>query len=112
MGDYMAAMWLWSINLSTGIFEQGIVTGPATPPHTLDAIVGWAILFLLAKPQDWASGDVGDWQLRFRGWILWPALSRLLVDCLTSELGVDDLRSGTSSKSHQPTVKSHPIRLG
>ncbi len=65
------------------MFGQGIVTGPAIPLYMLTgAIVGWAVLSPLAKLQGWAPGDVGDWQSGSRGWILWPALSSLLAECL------------------------------
>jgi uncharacterized oligopeptide transporter (OPT) family protein len=89
LGNYLAQRWLWTFNLSAGIFGQGIITGPVIPLHMLaGTIVGWAILSPIAKKKEWAPGDVGDWSIGSRGWTLWVALAILLSDCLVNLLGM------------------------
>jgi uncharacterized oligopeptide transporter (OPT) family protein len=71
--------------LSTGIFGQGIITGPIIPFHMLvGTIVCWGILSPVAKKNGWAPGEVDDWTSGSRGWTLWIALSILLTDCLVN----------------------------
>ncbi|KAJ5088454.1 OPT oligopeptide transporter [Penicillium angulare] len=85
LGNHMAENWLWTFNLSPGIFGQGIITGPSITLHMLaGTIVGWGILSPIAKSYGWAPGDVNDWTSGSRGWTLWIAISILLSDCLVN----------------------------
>lgn len=78
---------MWTINLSPGMFGQGMVTGPIIPLHMLaGAIVGWAILSPIAKSNGWAPGPVKDWESGSRGWLVWPSLASLLLDCTVNLL--------------------------
>lgn len=86
-GSSMAKNWLWTLNLSPGVFGQGMITGPVISLHMLaGTVVGWGILSPIVKHNGWVSGEVGDWTMGSRGWILWIALSSLIVDCLVNLL--------------------------
>ncbi|KAJ5738160.1 hypothetical protein N7493_001315 [Penicillium malachiteum] len=85
LGNHMAESWLWTFNLSPGIFGQDLITGPTITLHMLTGtIIGWGILSPIANSCGWAQGDVSDLTSGSRGWILWIALSILLSDCLVN----------------------------
>ena len=46
------------------------------------AVAGWAVLSPLAHERGWAPGEVDDWELGSRGWIIWISLAALLADAL------------------------------
>lgn len=84
-GSVAANTWLWTLNPSFAYIGQGIIMGAETTLHmTLGAVVGWAILSPLAKSKGWAPGDVDDWELGSKGWIVWVSLAIMLVDAVVS----------------------------
>ncbi|EGG07795.1 putative oligopeptide transporter [Melampsora larici-populina 98AG31] len=81
----VAHTWLWWFTPSFAFVGQGIIMGFHTVySMNLGMIVSWAILSPLAKNQGWAPGEVGNSENGSKGWILWPALSIMMVESIVS----------------------------
>ncbi|KAG0149202.1 hypothetical protein CROQUDRAFT_40290 [Cronartium quercuum f. sp. fusiforme G11] len=81
----VAHTWLWWFTPSLAFVGQGIIMGFHTVySMNLGMLVGWGLLSPLAKSRGWAPGDVGDSESGSKGWILWPALSIMMVESIVS----------------------------
>lgn len=81
----VAHTWLWWFTPSFAFVGQGIIMGFHTVySMNLGMIVSWAILSPLAKNNGWAPGEVGNSDNGSKGWILWPALSIMMVESIVS----------------------------
>jgi uncharacterized oligopeptide transporter (OPT) family protein len=82
-GEKASECWLWNLDSSLGYIGLGIITGPAVAfGMIVGAGYGWGALSWLSRTNGWAPGPIRDWETGVQGWILWPSLAALLVDCL------------------------------
>ena len=80
-----AFAWSFEVTIGPSLFGAGFLMGPRVVLSLLlGAVLGWGVFGPLSQSMGWATGPIKSYAGGPHGWILWPGVTLMVCEALTS----------------------------